>query len=94
MNYDCLNDKFYDNVLEPQYDCDWESVEDSELPELADIIQGATIVKMEQITDGENVCGVILYLKKQDKKIVIMINAPDYLNEGEKKLNFEFISEE
>lgn len=94
MNYDWLNDKFYDNVLNPQYECDWKSIEDSQLPELADVLQDSTIIKMENITDGENICGIILYLKKQDKKFVIMINAPDYLNEGEKKLNFEFISEE
>ncbi len=94
MIYDRMNDKFYDNVLESQYDCDWQSVEDSQLPELADILQGATIIKMEQITDGENICGVILHLKKQGKKIVIKINAPDYLNESEKRLDFEFISEE
>ena len=93
MNYNCLNDKFYDNVLESQYDCDWERVEDSQFHTLAYILQDATIIKIEQIIDGENICGVILYLKKQGKKFVITIKAPDYFDESEKGLFFEFISE-
>lgn len=93
VTYDCMNDKFYNNVLEPQYDCDWQSVEDSQLPELTDILQGATIIKMEEITDGENICGVLLYLNKCGEKFVLKINAPDYMNESEKGVYFEFVSE-
>lgn len=85
-----LNDEFYDNVFELQYECDWRSVEDCEA---FDIINGSVIIKSEAIIDGENICGVVLYLKKQGKKIVITINSPYYVNTDEKGLDFNIISE-
>lgn len=93
MNYDCINDKFYNNVLEPQYNCSWESVEPQQLEELVRVLVGSTVIDMEEITDGENICGVLLYLNKCGEKFVLKINAPDYMNESEKDVYFDFISE-
>ena len=93
MTYDCLNDKFYDNVLEPQYDCNWRTIDPLQLSELSDILQGATIIKMEHITDGKNICGIMLYLKKQSEKFVITINSPDYVDDNEKDMYFYIVQE-
>ena len=75
------DDKFYSNVFEKQYEANWEGVCAQQFSEFAEVMHGARIVGIEPIADGGGLAGVILYLKKRNKKFVVSLKMPNEWDE-------------
>ena len=81
---------FYDSIFEKERLSDWNTIEPHCLPET---LRNAVITEAELIKDGNNICGLVIYLKKNNKNFAITVNVPNELGASESEMYFDIIYE-